>query len=253
MRIVRYKYKEEPPSYGWLLEDKIGAISGNIYGDYRRQEVSLPLNSVKLLAPAEPSKIVCLGRNYAEHAKEHNAEVPKVPLIFLKAPSAILNPGEPILLPPQSQQVEHEAELVVVIGKRGRNILAEHAQDHIFGYTVGNDVTARDLQNSDGQWTRAKGFDTFCPFGPWIDTDFDASDAVITSRVSGQPRQMASTRDMVFTVNQVIAFISSVMTLEPGDLIFTGTPAGVGPLKDGDEVTVEIERLGKLTNPVRKA
>ena len=253
MRIVRYKYKEEPPSYGWLLEDKIGAISGNIYGDYRRQEVSLPLNSVKLLAPAEPSKIICLGRNYAEHAKEHNAEVPKVPLIFLKAPSAILNPGEPILLPPQSQQVEHEAELVVVIGKRGRNILAEHAQDHIFGYTVGNDVTARDLQNSDGQWTRAKGFDTFCPFGPWIDTDFDASDAVITSRVSGQPRQMASTRDMVFTVNQVIAFISSVMTLEPGDLIFTGTPAGVGPLKDGDEVTVEIERLGKLTNPVRKA
>ena len=252
MRIVRYKYKEEPPSYGWLLEDKIGAISGNIYGDYRRQEVSLPLNSVKLLAPAEPSKIICLGRNYAEHAKEHNAEVPKVPLIFLKAPSAILNPGEPILLPPQSQQVEHEAELVVVIGKRGRNILAEHAQDHIFGYTVGNDVTARDLQNSDGQWTRAKGFDTFCPFGPWIDTDFDASDAVITSRVSGQPRQMASTRDMVFTVNQVIAFISSVMTLEPGDLIFTGTPAGVGPLKDGDEVTVEIERLGKLTNPVRK-
>jgi 2-keto-4-pentenoate hydratase/2-oxohepta-3-ene-1,7-dioic acid hydratase in catechol pathway len=141
----------------------------------------------------------------------------------------------------------------VVMGRRGRNILAEQAQDYIFGYTVGNDVTARDLQRSDGQWTRAKSFDTFCPFGPWIDTDFDASDAVITSRVSGQPRQMASTRDMVFTVNQLIAFISSVMTLEPGDLIFTGTPAGVGPLKEGDEVTVEIEGLGKLSNPVRKA
>ncbi len=252
MRIVRYQYKDEAPKYGWLLEEKIGAIDGNVYGDYRRQEVELPLASVKLLAPAEPSKIICIGRNYVEHAKEHNAEVPKVPLIFLKPPSAILAPGEPILLPSQSQQVEHEAELVVVIGKRGRNILAEEAQGYIFGYTVGNDVTARDLQRSDGQWTRSKGFDTFCPFGPWIDTEFDASDAVITCRISGQPRQMASTRDMVFNVSQLIAFISSVMTLEPGDIIFTGTPAGVSPLKDGDEVTVEIEGLGKLSNPVKK-
>ena len=252
MRIVRYRYKDESPSYGWLLEEKVGAITGNIYGDYRRQEVEQPLTSVRLLAPAEPSKIICIGRNYVEHAKEHNAEVPKVPLIFLKPPSAILNPGEPILLPSQSQQVEHEAELVVVIGKRGRNILSEEAHSYIFGYTVGNDVTARDLQRSDGQWTRAKGFDTFCPFGPWIDTDFDASDAVITCRVSGQPRQMSSTRDMVFNVSQLIAFISSVMTLEPGDLIFTGTPAGVGSLQDGDEVTVEIEGLGRLTNPVKK-
>ncbi len=253
MRIVRYRYKEEAPTYGWLLEDKVGPITGSIYGDYQRQEVSLPLNSVHLLAPAEPSKIVCIGRNYVEHAKEHNAEVPKVPLIFLKPPSAVLPPGEPILRPPQSAQVEHEAELVVVIGKRGRDILAEEAHNYIYGYTVGNDVTARDLQRSDGQWTRAKGFDTFCPFGPWIDTDFDASDAIITCRVSGQPRQMASTRDMVFNVSQLIAFISSVMTFEPGDLIFTGTPAGVSPLKEGDEVTVEIEGLGKLSNPVKKA
>ncbi len=252
MRIVRYRYKEEAPTYGWLLEDKVGPITGSIYGDYQRQEVSLPLNTVHLLAPAEPSKIVCIGRNYVEHAKEHDVEVPKVPLIFLKPPSAILAPGDPILLPSQSQQVEHEAELVVVIGKRGRNIVAEDAQDYIFGYTVGNDVTARDLQRSDGQWTRAKGFDTFCPFGPWIDTEFDASDAIITCRISGQPRQMASTRDMVFNVNELIAFISSVMTLEPGDLIFTGTPAGVSPLKDGDEVTAEIEGLGKLSNPVKK-
>ena len=154
-----------------------------------------------------------------------------MPLIFMKPPSSITNPGEAIILPPQTQQVEHEAELVVVIGKRGRNITAEAAQEYIFGYTVGNDVTARDLQHSDGQWTRAKGFDTFCPFGPWIDTEFDPSDAVITCRVNGQPRQMASTRDMVFNVNMLIAFISSVMTLEPGDLIFTGTPAGVGPLE----------------------
>jgi 2-keto-4-pentenoate hydratase/2-oxohepta-3-ene-1,7-dioic acid hydratase in catechol pathway len=253
MRIVRYSYKNEPACYGWLLEEKVGAIEGNIYREYRRKEAELPLASVRLLAPIEPSKIICIGRNYVEHAKEHDVEVPKVPLLFMKPPSAILNPGDAILLPPQSQQVEHEAELVVVMGKRTRNIPVEHAQDSIFGYTVGNDVTARDLQRSDGQWTRAKGFDTFCPFGPWVDTEFDASDAIITCRVSGQPRQMASTRDMVFNVSMLIAFITSVMTLEPGDLIFTGTPAGVGPLADGDEVEVEIEGLGKLSNPVRKA
>ena len=253
MRIVRYQYKTEAPTYGWLLENKVGPIVGNIFAEYRRQEVTLPLESVRLLAPVQPSKIVCIGRNYAEHAKEHDAEIPKVPLLFMKPPSAILNPGDAIILPPQSQQVEHEAELVVVIGKRTRNVTVEHAQDAIFGYTVGNDVTARDLQHSDGQWTRAKGFDTFCPFGPWVDTEFDPSDAIITCRVSGQPRQMASTRDMVFNVSMLIAFISAVMTLESGDLIFTGTPAGVSPLMDGDEVVAEIEGLGKLSNPVRKA
>ena len=252
MRIVRYQYKTEPATYGWLLEDKVGPIVGDIFGEYRRQEAELPLASVRLLAPLQPSKILCIGRNYVEHAREHEVEVPKVPLLFMKPPSAVANPGDPIILPPHSQQVEHEAELVVVIGKRGRNVTVETAQDTIFGYTVGNDVTARDLQRSDGQWTRAKGFDTFCPFGPWVDTEFDPSDAVITCRVSGQPRQMASTRDMVFNVNMLIAFISSVMTLEPGDLIFTGTPGGVGPLVDGDEVVVEIEGLGKLSNPVRK-
>lgn len=252
MRIIRYKYKDEPACYGWLLEDKVGPIVGNIFGEYRRQEVGLPLAAVRLLAPIQPSKIICIGRNYAEHAKEHNVDVPKVPLLFMKPPSSINNPGEAILLPPQSQQVEHEGELVVVIGKRGRNVTVEVAQDHVFGYTIGNDVTARDLQHSDGQWTRAKGFDTFCPLGPWVDTDFDPSDAIITCRVNGQPRQMASTRDMIFNVSMLIAFITSVMTLEPGDLIYTGTPAGVGPLTDGDEVSVEIEGLGKLSNPVRK-
>jgi len=250
MRIVRYQIKNEAPCYGWILENKVGPIEGDIYGDYRRMEAGIPLADVKLLAPAQPSKIICIGRNYAEHAKEHEVEVPKVPLLFMKPPSSILDPGGTIILPPQSQQVEHEAELVVVIGKRGRHITAEEAQGYIYGYTVGNDVTARDLQKSDGQWTRAKGFDTFCSFGPWIDTEFDPSDAVVTCRVSGQPRQMASTRDMVFNVATLIAFISSVMTLEPGDLIFTGTPAGVGPLKPGDVVDVEIEGLGKLSNPV---
>lgn len=253
MRIVRYQKGSEAPRYGWVLDEKVGAIEGDIFGTYRRLEATLPLDEVRLLAPMMPSKIICIGRNYVEHAKEHGAEVPKIPLIFLKPPSAILNPGEAIVLPPQSQQVEHEAELVAVIGRRGRNILAEEAKNYILGYTVGNDVTARDLQRSDGQWTRAKGFDTFCPFGPWVDTEFDASDAMITCRVNGQLRQMASTREMVFSVSTLIAFISSVMTLEPGDLIFTGTPAGVGPLNAGDVVEVSIEGLGTLRNPVVKA
>ncbi len=251
MRIVRYQYKEQAPRYGWVLDDKVGEIEGDPFNEFRRLEADRSLGQVRLLAPCLPGKIVCVGRNYVEHAKELGNDVPKVPLIFLKPTSAIINPGDSIVLPPQSQQVEHEAELVAVIGRRGRNITTETARDYVLGYTVGNDVTARDLQKTDGQWTRAKGFDTFCPFGPWIDTEFDAADALITSKVNGQPRQMSSSRDMLFSVGTLIAFISSVMTLEPGDLIFTGTPSGVGPLKDGDQVTVEIEGLGSLTNPVR--
>lgn len=251
MRVVRYQIKNEEPHYGWILEDKVGPIEANIFGEYRRLEANTLLENVRLFAPAQPGKIICVGRNYAEHAHELGNEIPKIPLLFLKPPSSIINPGDAIILPPQSQQVEHEAELVAVIGKRGRNLTAEQARDYIMGYTIGNDVTARDLQRTDGQWTRAKGFDTFCPFGPWIDTDFDASDALITCKVGGEPRQMTSTRDMVFNVTTLVAFASSIMTLEPGDLLFTGTPAGVGPLHDGDVVEVEIEGLGKLSNPVK--
>lgn len=251
MRTVRYQIEAQPAKYGWLLNDKVGEIEGDLFGSYKRLEARTPLMDVKLLAPSKPSKIVCVGRNYAEHAKELGNDVPKIPLIFLKPPSAIVDPGEPIILPPQSKQVEHEAELVAVIGRRARNVTAEDAKNYIFGYTVGNDVTARDLQRADTLWTRAKGFDTFCPFGPWIDTEFNIADALITCKVSGQPRQMASTHDMVFDVGTLIAYISSVMTLEPGDLLFTGTPAGVGALVDGNEVVVEIEGLGVLRNPVR--
>ena len=252
MRIIRYDTQDgKKPKYGWLLNDKVGEIGGNIFGRYQRKEAETPLADVKLLAPSEPTKIICVGRNYVEHAKELGNEVPKVPLIFMKPPSSIINPNDTIILPPQSTQVEHEGELVAVIGKRGRHITAENAKKHILGYTIGNDVTARDLQKSDGQWTRAKGFDTFCPFGPWIDTEFDPADSVVTCRVNGQMRQMASTRDMVFNVGVLIAYISSVMTLSPGDLIFTGTPAGVGELKNGDDVVVEIEGLGVLKNLVK--
>ena len=250
MRIVRFQHNEEPPKYGWLTEDMLGEIQGDIFGSYKRKAAKMPLSQVSLLPPSQPTKILCVGRNYVDHAKELGNPVPQMPLIFMKPPSSVIGTGDTILLPPQSSQVEHEGELVAVIGRRARNILAENAAEFIFGYTVGNDITARDLQRTDGQWTRAKGFDTFCSFGPWIDTDFDPSDAVITSRVNGQMRQMASTRDMIFTVRVLIAFISSVMTLEPGDLIFTGTPAGVGALEAGDVVDVEIEGLGKLSNPV---
>ena len=252
MRIVRYETQDgKKPKYGWLLDGKVGEIGGNIFGRYQRKEAETPLADVRLLAPCEPTKILCVGRNYVEHAKELGNEVPKIPLIFMKPPSSIIANGDTIILPPQSAQVEHEGELVVVIGKRGRHITTENARKHILGYTVGNDVTARDLQKSDGQWTRAKGFDTFCPFGPWIDTEFDPADSVVTCRVNGQMRQMASTRDMVFNVGVLISYISSVMTLESGDLIFTGTPSGVGQLKDGDEVSVEIEGLGEIKNKVK--
>ncbi len=254
MRFVRYEMKDRPAQPGWILDTPagsyVGSVEGSIYAEYRRLEADIPLENVRLLAPARPSKIICIGRNYASHAREHNAEIPDVPLIFLKPPSAVIGPGDTILLPPQSQQVEHEAELVVVFGKSGRWIPPEEAFDYVFGYTAGNDVTARDLQRRDGQWSRAKGFDTFCPFGPWIATDFDPSDSMITCYVNGDMRQMASTRDMVFSVRQLIAYISSVMTLYPGDLLFTGTPAGVGPLLPGDVVEVNIEGLGTLKNIV---
>jgi 2-keto-4-pentenoate hydratase/2-oxohepta-3-ene-1,7-dioic acid hydratase in catechol pathway len=251
MRIVRYQTKSGATRYGWMLDDKVGEIEGDLYGSYKRKEALTPLAEVKLLPPSQPTKIICVGRNYVEHAKELGNETPKIPLLFMKPPSAIIGNGDSIVLPPQSHQVEHEAELVVVIGKRGKNITAEQANEYIFGYTVGCDVTARDLQKTDNQWTRAKGFDTFCPFGPWVDTEFDPSDAVVTCRVNGQMRQMASTRDMIFNVGVLIAYVSSIMTLEPGDLLFTGTPAGVDRLEAGDVVDVEIEGLGKLSNPVR--
>ena len=250
MRFIRFQIRTEPARFGWLHEDKVGALDGSPFSEFRRQEADTPLESVRLLAPVLPGKIICVGRNYVEHAKEHNAEVPDVPLLFLKPPSSVIGPDQTIILPPQSQQVEHEAELVVVVGKRGRWIEPERALDYVLGYTIGNDVTARDLQRRDGQWTRAKGFDTFCVLGPWIETELDPADLMITCHVNGELRQMASTRDMVFHIEQLIAFASSIMTLEPGDVIMTGTPAGVSPLRAGDQVVVAIEHLGSLRSIV---
>lgn len=256
MRIVRFLSSAHEqgaaptPVCGWISDDKVGILEGSPFGEYIRLEASLHLENVQLLPPVLPSKIICVGRNYVAHAREHDAEVPEIPLLFLKPPSSIIGPGDTILLPPQSRQVEHEAELAVVIGRRGRWISPDDALSYVFGYTAANDVTARDLQFRDGQWSRAKGFDTFCPIGPWIETDFDPADVVISCHVNGELRQMASTRDMVFGVRQLLAYASTVMTLEPGDLILTGTPAGVGPLNDGDIVEVTIEGIGILQNRV---
>ena len=223
---------------------------------------NVPLSAVTLLAPIPRPRrnLWCVGRNFHAHAKELSASVfrdnsqktDEWPIVFTKVPECVVGPYDRVVMPSDvSSQIDYEAELAVIIGKGGKNIPRSAALGHVFGYTIVNDVTARDLQNSDGQWTRAKGFDTFCPFGPWIDTDFDPSDSVVTCRVNGQMRQMASTRDMVFNVSTLIAYISSIMTLEPGDLIFTGTPSGVGLLKDGDEVSVEIEGLGEIKNKVK--
>ena len=253
MRFIRYQQNNDAPRYGWVFHGLVGEVDGDIFSEFRRREVHIPLEEVRLLAPVTPSKIICVGRNYTEHAREHGVEVPDIPLLFLKPPSAIIAQGEAILLPPQSSQVEHEAELAVVVGKQGRWILPEDARDYILGYTLANDVTARDLQRSDGQWTRGKGFDTFCPIGPWIETQFDASDSLLVCRVNGEIRQMVSTGEMVFSINQLVAYASTIMTLEPGDVILTGTPAGVGPLHAGDNVEVEIEGLGVLSNPVLQA
>lgn len=251
MRIIRFTHKKSEPQFGWISDDSVGLLSSPPFGAFRRLETIIPLEEVRLLAPVLPGKIIAIGRNYPEHAKEHDVEIPEVPMLFLKPPSAVIGPGAAIVLPPQSTQVEHEAELGVVISRQGRWIKQEAVKDHILGYTIANDVTARDLQRRDGQWSRAKGFDTFCPIGPWIETDLDPADNLVTCRVNGEIKQLSSTREMVFSVTQLIVYISSVMTLEPGDLILTGTPAGVGTLADGDTVEIEIEGIGILRNPVR--
>lgn len=250
MRFIRYQKENGEIQPGWVLDDMVGPVMGDIFSSYQRGEATTPIANVRLLSPLNPGKIICVGRNYSAHAQEHGNEVPEIPLLFLKPPSSVIGPGEEIVLPPQSKRVEHEAELAVVIGRRGHWITPEIAFEHVYGFTIANDVTARDLQRSDLLWTRAKGFDTFCPLGPWIETDFDPADAMITCHVNEDLRQMASTRDMVFTIRQLIAFASSVMTLEPGDLLLTGTPAGVSPISPGDVVRVKIKGIGSLTNPV---
>ncbi|WP_199038296.1 fumarylacetoacetate hydrolase family protein [Glycomyces salinus] len=226
-------------------------IEGHPFAQIKMTGQRWALEDVRLLAPILPSKVVCVGRNYAEHAAELGNEVPDEPLIFIKPSTSIIGPGEAVRIPAVSDQVEHEAELAVVVGLPGaRGIDKDTAAASIFGYTCANDVTARDLQRKDVQFTRAKGFDSFCPLGPWIETDFDPGDAEIRCEVGGEVRQLGSTKDMVFDPATLISYISQVMTLLPGDVVLTGTPAGVGPLQSGETVSVSVAGIGELSNKV---
>jgi 2-keto-4-pentenoate hydratase/2-oxohepta-3-ene-1,7-dioic acid hydratase in catechol pathway len=212
---------------------------------------TFPLDDVRLLAPVLPSKVVAVGRNYADHAREMGSEPPAEPVLFLKPSTAVVGHGDPIAYPVKlTQRVDYEGELAVIIGRLCREVPAAQAAEVIFGYTCANDVTARDLQARDGQWTRAKGFDTFCPLGPWIETDADPADLQLTTEVNGEVRQQARTSQLLYDVPALVEYVSTVMTLLPGDVLLTGTPAGVGPLEDGDEVSVTIENVGSLRNTV---
>lgn len=254
MRIARAQLPSGAVSYGWALDDQFQPLHGSpfsqAHGELAAAGPRMPLAAVALLAPCQPSKVICIGRNYVEHAAEHGVDVPSEPLVFLKPPSAIVGPGDPVVLTPLSQRVEHEAELVVVIGRRARHLTQDNALDAVLGYTCGNDVTARDLQRRDGQWSRAKGFDTFCPLGPWIETELDWRQQQVQCLVNGVVRQSGHTRDMVFGVPELLAYASAVMTLEPGDVLMTGTPSGVGPLAAGDRVVVAVSGIGVLENRV---
>ncbi|MFO1463503.1 MAG: fumarylacetoacetate hydrolase family protein [bacterium] len=248
MKLIRFE-REEKISFGILEGEKIQALRGPPTQPLHLEE-SYPLSEVNLLAPIVPTKIVAVGLNYRAHAKELNLTPSDEPLLFLKPPSALNGPGSPILLPEMSKRVDFEGELAVVIGQRAKNLTEAETAKAILGYSCFNDVTARDLQFKDVQFTRAKAFDTFACLGPWIETELNPSQLQIETRVNGQVRQSSNTSDMIFPVPRVLAFISRVMTLEPGDIIITGTPSGVGPLENGDTVEVTIEGIGTLSNPV---
>ena len=238
-------------------EDQSGeTVIAVLEGDplYRAPQLTgekFPLEEVRLLAPVIPrSKVVGVGRNYAEHASELGNAVPQEPLLFLKPNTSVIGPDEPIVLPPQSSEVHHEAELAVVIGRIAKDVPPERVPEVVLGFTCANDVTARDLQRTDNQWARAKGFDTFCPLGPWIETDLDPADVAVRCRVNGEERQAGRTSQLVFDVATLVSYVSQAFTLLPGDVILTGTPAGVGPIVAGDHVTVSVEGVGVLSNPV---
>ena len=257
MRVLRFTPKPESnlgsdPLYGVLEEDQktISVLNGDpLFNGIAKNGQLIGIEDVKILAPVLPrSKVVCVGKNYSEHAKEMGGEVPAEHIIFLKPNTSVIGPNDTIHWPWMSERIDHEAELAIVIGRICKDVPRERAHEVIFGYTIANDITARDLQSRDGQWTRAKGFDTFCPIGPWIDTDFIPGNQEITCAVNGETKQRATLNQMIFGVEEIIHFISSVMTLLPGDLILTGTPAGIGPIPEKATITCAISGLGELTN-----
>jgi 2-keto-4-pentenoate hydratase/2-oxohepta-3-ene-1,7-dioic acid hydratase in catechol pathway len=254
VRIARYSYEGEV-RYGVVEGSEVLELPGHPFAApgqvLTTTGTARDLDEVRLLAPVIPSKVIGIGKNYADHAAEMGGAAPERPLMFLKPTTALIGPDEPIVLPPESAEVHFEAELALVIGRLCRRVTADEAHSVILGYTCANDVTARDLQRADGQWTRAKGFDTFCPLGPWIDTDLDPGDVSVECEVNGTTTQRASTSTLIHGVPELVEAVSAVMTLLPGDVILTGTPAGVGPLSAGDEVAVTVSGLGTLVNPVR--
>ncbi|UCD94094.1 MAG: fumarylacetoacetate hydrolase family protein [Candidatus Zixiibacteriota bacterium] len=250
-RFVRFA-AAEGIEWGIFEEGRIHKITSNPVRDFDSTGVFYDPSSVKLLAPVEPSKIVCIGLNYKEHVKESQSadKAPDEPVLFMKPPSSLIGPGDRIVYPEMAERVDYEAELGVIIGRECKNAAAIEAEDYIFGFTCVNDVTARDLQKKDGQWTRGKGFDTFCPVGPWIVDRLKYEDLLVESYLNGQLRQSSRTSMLIFPIPELISFISKVMTLYPGDLISTGTPAGVGPMQPGDRIEVRIEGIGSLVNDV---
>ena len=251
MRLVRFRFGDRIAT-GAIDEgsQNIRILQGTFFEDPIPTGEQVPLDDVRLLAPVLPSKLVCVGKNYAAHAAEFGMEVPEEPLLFLKPSTAVIGPGDPIQLLPISTRVDYEGELAVVIGRIARNVRAEDAFKFILGYTCANDVTLRDLQHSNDQWARAKGFDGSCPLGPWVETVLDPNDIRIETRLNGEIRQAAQTSDMVFGVAELIEYITEFMTLLPGDVLLTGTPEGVGRLSTGDVVEVEVDGIGALQNAV---
>lgn len=251
-RIARFSHPDRPtPAYGVVDGDAVELIEPHPFVPHQRTGERLPVDDVRLLAPVLPSKVVCVGRNYADHAAELGNEVPAEPLLFLKPSTAVIGPYEPIRLPTDlAAEFHHEAELAVIVGRLVSQASPDDARAAIYGFTCANDVTARDLQRRESQWTRAKGFDTFCPLGPAIATDIDPSDVRVRCLVDGEVRQDGTTADLVFDVPALVSYVSQVMTLLPGDVLLTGTPAGVGPIRPGETVRVEIDGVGVLENPV---
>jgi 2-keto-4-pentenoate hydratase/2-oxohepta-3-ene-1,7-dioic acid hydratase in catechol pathway len=249
VRIARFSLGDGA-AFGVVEDDLVVPIIGHPFAPIERSDVALPLAELRLLAPVLPSKVVAIGKNYASHAAEMGGEVPESPLIFLKPSTSVIAHRDAIASPPSSERVDFEGELAVVISRLCRDVPEDRAMEVVLGYTCANDVTARDQQKTDGQWSRAKGYDTFCPLGPWIETEIDPSDLAITTTLNGEIKQSSRTSMIVHKIPKLIAYITACMTLLPGDVILTGTPDGIGPMLVGDEVSVEIEGIGVLSNPV---
>jgi 2-keto-4-pentenoate hydratase/2-oxohepta-3-ene-1,7-dioic acid hydratase in catechol pathway len=252
VRLVRFRHGDRLAT-GFLSGQEVRVLRGTFFEDPVPSGEDVPLADVRLLAPVIPSKVLAVARNYPEHAAEMGNPLPKRPMLFIKPATSVIGPGDPIPLPPDTERVDHEAELAVVVGRLCRRVPEADALKYVLGYTCANDVTARDWQKADGQWARAKGSDGFCPLGPWVETELDPADLAVTSRVNGQARQSGRTSEMAFSPAFLISYASRTITLLPGDVVLTGTPPGVGPMTPGDRVEIEVEGIGVLENPAVSA